>query len=176
MDATKSERHSAEDQNQLQEQLKRANAGDAAAIAWLRDFLNRNPQVWQTLGNLARGAERAWIELIANGDQLTAESVKRQLADLKSQLMGESPSAIESLLGDTILGTWLETRHLESVSASFHGGSGSVAQSNILLKRLESAQRRHLAALKSLTQLRKLVGSQTKPAPLKVFAAGTGTG
>lgn len=176
MDATPSNRPSAEDQRLLQDQLKRANAGDADAIEWLRAFLELNPQVWQRMGNLARGAERAWIELIAQGDRLIAESVKLQLIELKKDLIGETATPLETLLADTILSTWLETRYLESISASPPSGKESPSQAAVLLKRLESAQRRHLAALKSLTQLRKLLPSATTPKPLKVFTGDAATG
>lgn len=44
-----------------------------------------------------------------------------------------------------------------------------MAQAGLLLKRLESAQRRHIASLKSLTQIGKhLPHSETMP-PLRIF-------
>jgi len=111
-------RHSAADWERLNANLKKANEGDEKALTWLRRFLADNPQVWRELGDLARSCERAWLELITNGDSLATESIKLQLQQLKKELMGEDPSPVERLLADTCLVTWLETRHLEVVSAS----------------------------------------------------------
>lgn len=160
----------------LSQHLKRANDGDESSIRWLREFLGRHPHVWQRLGDLANAAERAWIALIANGDALTVESVKLQLTHLKTQLVGATPSPIEKLLGDTVVATWLEVRHLESVSASPHVGGGMLGQAALLLKRLESAQRRHMNALKSLTQIRKLLPNRETVQPLRIFDGERATG
>src|SRR5690606_33473088 len=128
---------SQEDWDILNEKLQLANDGDSDAIEWLRRFLDRNPQVWQQLGDLARSAERAWILLISDGNALVAESIQRQLASVRIELIGDTPTVIERLLGDTILATWLEVRHLEAESASPHAGGGSRTQLALLLKRLE---------------------------------------
>ena len=157
------------DWQELKAMAAKANAGDAEAIAWLRDFLDRNPQVWQHIGDLARAAEKAWVHLISNGDVLAAEAIQRQLAVLKEDLIGEMPSAIEKLLGDQIIATLLEVKYLESASAE--AGGGSLVQAGLLLKRLESAQRRHTAAIKNLIQVRKLLFDQGNVPDLRIFRA-----
>jgi hypothetical protein len=157
----------AEDWHILKQNAARANAGDAKALEWLRDFLEHNPQVWQYLGDLARSAERAWIALISAGDTLAAEAIRMQLAQLKTDLIGEAPSVIEKLLGDQIVATLLEVKYLESVSAQ--AGGGSLTQAGLLLKRLESAQRRHADAIKTLLQVRKLLPGQNNLPGLRVF-------
>lgn len=154
----------------LQEQIAQANRGCRQSLAWLRDFLDRNPQVWAHIGDLARTAEAAWIGLIANGDQLLAESLKRQLQHLKSELLGEQVTVPEKMVVDTVLATWLECHHLRAVDADSR--SRTAGQTNLLLKRLESAQRRHFAALKQLAALRKLIPGQSELPGLRIFSTG----
>lgn len=157
----------AQDWKELNENLKLANSGDQKAIQWLRKFLDDRPQVWGALGDLARVAEKAWIDLISNKDALAAESIRRQLSQLKTELIGESPSTIEKMLGDQVMATWLETRYLEATSANAKGAS--LTQSTMLLKRVESAQRRHLNAIRSLVQTRKLLLTGNTNSVIRIF-------
>jgi hypothetical protein len=161
------DRPTAQDWKELNEQIKLANGGDQKAIDWLRKFLDDNPQVWRTLGDLARNAERAWIGLISNKDALATESIRRQLVQLKADLIGESPSMVEKMLGDQVMATWLELKYLETASADAKGAS--LTQSALLLKRVESAQRRHLFSIRSLVQTRKLLTTANTNPGLRIF-------
>jgi len=157
----------------LHEAVKRANGGDQQALDWLRSFLDTNPQVWGALGDLARTAERVWIELISNGDALAGECIRRQLGQLKADLTGEAPCPVEKMLADQVVATWLEVKYLECLSAKPRDGSAT--QAGVLLKRLESAQKRHLNALRSLVQTRKLLPKQSVP-DLRIFPGVLQTG
>ncbi len=147
--------------------VRKANDGDQRALAKLRKFLDKNPQVWQHVGDLARTAERAWIALVANGSSLATEAMQRQLTQLKQELMGDSTTVIEKMLSDTVMATWLELHYLRSVDADTR--SRTVTQGSLMLKRLESAQRRHHNALKQLTQIRKLLPDRNTMPQLRVF-------
>jgi hypothetical protein len=162
-----------EDLKAMKAVIERANRGEQKALDQLREFLDRNPQVWQLVGDLARAAEEAWIGLIGAKDALAAESIRRGLAYLKGQLVGDAPSAIEKMLGDQITTTLLEVKHLEMVTA---GTNTTLTQATLLLKRLESAQRRHAGALKSLVQVRKLLQEAEAHPRLRIFEAEQKTG
>jgi hypothetical protein len=153
----------------LFEQLvRRANAGDAEALARLRHFLDRNPDLCERFGDLTAYAERLWTGLMAGDDQLVRESVKRHLARLKAELAGPSPTALEKLLVDQVVVTWLAAQHGETQAAS--PGGASLAQAAFRLKRAESAQRRHLAAMKTLALLRAALPAGLVPLePLRAF-------
>lgn len=147
--------------------VRKANDGDQKALAKLRKFLDENPQVWQHVGDLARTAEHAWITLIANGSSLAAEAVQRRLAELKSELAGDSATVVEEMLADTVLATWLEVYYLQSVEANTT--KRTMMQGNAMSKRRESAQRRHLNALKQLTQIKKLLPNRSAMPELRLF-------
>jgi hypothetical protein len=153
--------------------VERANQGEQSALDKLRDFLDENPRVWQHLGNIGRMAETAWVKLVSGADSLTAESIRRQLAQVKEELVGESPSMVEKLLGDQVAITLLEMKHLETLSA---GTAGTIGQAALLLRRLESAQRRHAASIRSLVITRKLLAESTTAPHLRVFNAEQKTG
>ncbi|MCY2987300.1 MAG: hypothetical protein NTY19_05470 [Planctomycetota bacterium] len=114
--------------------IERANAGERKAIEELEFFLDQNPNVWQTVGDLAHTAERAWVDLISAKDRLFADAIRRKLAQLKEQVVGETASAVEQMLGDQIAVTLLETKYLETLNAKTT--SVTLAQSALLLNRL----------------------------------------
>lgn len=119
------------------------------------------------MGDLARTAEKAWITLTANGSSLAAEAMQRQLAQLKHELLGESTTVVEKMLADTVVATWLELHYLRSTDADTR--NRSVTQGSLMLKRLESAQRRHHNALKELMQIRRLLPDRNALPQLRVF-------
>jgi hypothetical protein len=149
-------------QQLFKELVARANAGEREALARLRKFLDANPHIWSRAGDLTAVAERAWIELIAGEDQFRVESVKRRLTQLKDELKGPHPTALEAVLVDLIAVAWLGAHHVEIEAASPAGGS--LAQAAFKLRRAESSQKRLLAATKTRATLRALVPRGLVPA------------
>jgi len=152
---------------EMKKVLAKANAGDQTAIAELHRFLNDNPRVWRRIGDMAAIAEKAWVTAVSQGDRLTAESLKRQLAELKAELLEDSITMPERMMVDTILATWLELHYLHSLDADSR--DRSVTQTSLMVKRLESAQRRHHAALRDLQQLRKLLPNRGAIPALRIY-------
>lgn len=142
--------------------VERANTGSASALAALRELLTKCPELWQIVGNLSRQAEFAWCDMISGGDHLVTEMAKRHLGNLKTQLAGTSPTPVERLLVDLIGVTWLGLQYSEMALAK--PGTCSAAEGNYRLRRAESCQRRHLAALRTLATLRALVPVGLAPA------------
>jgi hypothetical protein len=135
----------------LRELAGRANRGNERALACLRQLLDSCPEIWQQVGDLARRAELAWLDLVAGDDQMSAESVRRKVARLKSDLAGPEPTPLEALLIDQIAVTWMAAMHGEIEAASV---GGSVEQARYRQSRAESTQKRFLRAMKTLATLR----------------------
>jgi len=157
----------AEDFDSLSQILAKANDGSMEAILELRSFLDKNPQVWQQIGDAALIADQAWINKMFKGSKIGAESLKRVLDQLRTKLLGESENMVEKMLVDTVVSTWLEMHYLRSVDAE--NADRTAALTTELLKRTESAQRRHSSAMRDLVQIRKLLLGSAALAPLRVF-------
>lgn len=140
-------------ESELQDLLMKANAGDRQAVAKLRACLEASPDVYQRAGDLAAHAENAWITLVGGGGWLATEAIKRNLSTLKSELAGERPTRLESLLVDQVALCWLATQHASMDAAQPSNGA---VQAALQLKRSESALRRFMLATKTLTTLRAL--------------------
>jgi hypothetical protein len=162
-------------QDALRQLVAQANAGDPEARNRLRHVLDNNPALWQRAGDLTATAEGAWLEVISAGNHLVAESMKRQLADLKAQLKGAHPTALEGLLADQVALGWLASRHAEIEAA--HAGDAAHPSALVHLKRAESAQKRFLSASRTLATLRTLAGPGLAPLrAVSVFVPTTQTG
>jgi AcrR family transcriptional regulator len=155
----------------LQQRLERltaaANKGDQQAVADLRRLLDDHPEIVDQLGDLARHAEAAWLDRIAPSDVLTRECVRRQLAQFRKDLAGENPTPLEGLLADHAAIALLAQREAEITAAT---PKESLAHRTFDLRKVESTQRRLMAAVKTLTQLRVLMpqGLTSRPT-LKIF-------
>src|SRR4051812_23317493 len=70
----------------LAELVQRAHRGDRSVLPALREALQADPSLWQTIGDLAAHTQEAWLQLLAGPDLLLYETVKRQLGALRQEL------------------------------------------------------------------------------------------
>src|SRR5262249_32522625 len=115
------------------------------------------------VGDLAALSECAWIAVLAADHPVAVESMKRTISEMKADLAGEHPTALERLLIDQVVACWMEVSYLEAASAD--PGRSSLDQADSRLKRLESAQRRYFNAVKTLTSVRTLTLPGLSPTP-----------
>jgi hypothetical protein len=145
-----------------------ANNGSREALEDLRRLLDEHPEIPGQVGDLAKFAERTWVELIAGADSLQGEAIRHQIAGLKADLLGARPTCMERLLVDHIAVCQLAERHAEMAAA--HSADTGLEVARFRLQRAESAQRRYLTSVKTLATLRALVPQGMVPLrPLKLF-------
>ena len=156
--------------DELAQLLKRAEAGDRSVLPQLRRALDGDPDLWRGYGNLAAHAEASLAMLAAGPNLLLAESLRRKLAELKAELGGESPSPLEKLLAERISASWLQTAYFDGLLAQA-AGAGE-ARLKVLRQMQDSAHRRHLASLKQLAVVRRLL--RPAPSPLELLRAPVG--
>lgn len=143
--------------------VTRAKQGDASALPRIRAILDHHPEIWETVGDLARYVEAAWIDLIAGDDALVRESMKRQACEWRAALSGPHATQAEKMLVDLVVNNWLAAQQAEHAQATQTGAGGSLMQASYRLKRAESAQRKFLSAMKMLTTLRAAVPEGLAP-------------
>jgi hypothetical protein len=137
----------------------RAGRGDQKALARLRPLYS--PEEWQNFGDLAKHTQRALINLVTgNGKQLVGvEAVEQKISAIKAELQGPEPSPLEVLLVDCIIANWLQLSYAEeSVAQHQRDGGISFRQADYDQHRLSACQRRYLASIKTLAQVRRLLG------------------
>jgi len=141
----------------LRRVVERARQGDAAALPELRRLLDESPELWRFYGDLARHAEESLVALAAGDNLLLRESLRRKLLELKASLAPNTP--LERLLVDRVAACWVAANHADAAFAQARGLEG--AREGQLRRRQDSAQRRLLESLKSLTTVRRLLGARS---------------
>jgi hypothetical protein len=145
--------------------VERAQQGDLDVLPELRRALDADATLWRDYGDLAAHAECSLIMLAAGKDLMLGESLQRKLAAMKKELGGEAPSPVERLLVERVTATWLQASYYDGLVAQSPGASD--ARLKALQRQQDAAHRRHLAALKTLATVRRLV--TPPPSPLQML-------
>jgi hypothetical protein len=139
--------------------LPRAATGDQRAVASLRELFDEHPAMWDVVGDAAYQAQSAMVHLVAGKNAVVQDAIKRKLGSLQRELAGEAPSPLERLLAERVAACWLMLSHAEARYAkALEAPSVSFELSEYHQRRCERAQRRYIAAIKALAQVRRLLG------------------
>jgi hypothetical protein len=141
--------------------LELAEKGDRSVLPELSAALDADKRLWKTYGDLAAHAEAALGMLAAGNNLLLAESLKRTLSAMKTELGGQAPSPLERLLIERVTATWLQVNYFDGLVAQAKETKN--AQWQLLQRHQDSAGRRHLAAIKALATIRKLLTPASSP-------------
>jgi hypothetical protein len=141
----------------LRELTEKAEDGDEEAALDIRKILDSSPDLaWRFINGPAKVAESAMIaEIIREGDLASKEFLKHQLESMRIEVAGENPSPLERLLAERVVATWFQVQLFEGLYASGMK-SGTLKQDDHRQKRLHRAHQRHLSAVRTLAQVRKL--------------------
>ncbi len=138
----------------LQAILQRASAGDRSVLPLLKKVLDENPRIWADCYKATALVEQGWLDRIAASNLLLGQSIRRQVEALKKDLGAESCSALQKILIDRIAACWLGVQFAELTLATDDTGASRLAQAK--RQCLESANKRLLAASKTLAVVRRL--------------------
>ena len=148
-------------QDEFKAVTDKANAGDANALAELRQLLDDNPEIWKNLGDLPRYARESMLVAIAGKDESVKESLRRSAEQLTGELTTKSSSVIEKLAADRVVSNWLEAHLIDLLNPLPQGAT--VKQKRFQLQLKTSAQKRYDGSLKSLATLKKLLRPEPEP-------------
>jgi hypothetical protein len=135
--------------------LKRARAGDKSTVPALRKLLQDPATVRVFGGDLAEQVEQSFVGGIARDDIAWREALTRKLELLRTELLGPSPSPVERLLVERVVACWLQVQDAE-IRFAQNQTKLSIQQGDYHQRRMDAANRRYPAALKTLALVRKL--------------------
>jgi hypothetical protein len=154
--------------------LGQAEKGDVTVLPLLRRVLDESPGLWQGYGDLSLQAQGAMVKLAGGDNLLMCESTMRKLSALKSELMGESTSALEKLLVGRVTACWLQVNYYDALWTQ--NKQCSPAQTKLLQHQQDAAHRRYLSAIKTLATVRKLLTPSRSPVEIATKLAGERSG
>jgi predicted small integral membrane protein len=135
----------------LQRLLLKAQEGDRSILPQLKAALDANPDLWQQVGDLAQHAELTMLHLVAGNDLFAREAIQRKVAELKAEWTNPSPAPLEKLLVDRVAVCWLQLHYLDvDAFQTLAQDPGKTPASVYAQRRLDSAQRRYLQAIRAL--------------------------
>ena len=153
--------------------IRKAEGGDGPALAEVREMLARPGTINQFRGNVAREVLLLLVKSYAGNNAVVREATIEKLVELRAELSGSAPTALEKLLVERVLATWL---HLHTLEAAYAGKESlSLAQGAYYQKVISAAQKRYLAAIKGLAEVRKfaLPALQVNIAKKQINVSGT---
>lgn len=133
--------------------VARAQQGDSECLPQLAQFLDANPQLWLQLTDVSRRTEAAVLEAVAPVDHLLRESFRRKSALLREELLESGDSALERLLIDRIVISWLWLASLEATLTQAQELPPATRRE--VERQRNNTDRRYQSAMKSLVMIRK---------------------
>jgi len=133
-----------------------AKQGHVKVLPQIRRLLHAHPQLEQHFGDLAGQVEAKWIDLLAGEDACIRESLTRRVNQWRSELLDRGASPLEKLLVERVVTSWLMTRYFDS-AVLLATGNVPTNQARFLQQQLDRAQKRHIEAVRSLAEVRKLL-------------------
>jgi hypothetical protein len=153
--------------DRLEEPVRRAQQGDVSVLPELQQALDNDASIWRRVGDLAAQSQAAWLQLLAGQDLFLLEAVRRKQEQWRDELAGPNPSPLERLLVEQIVATWLQIHFADATYAQAKDQPHATpAVLRELMKRQESSSRRHLAAIRQLAVVRKLLRPALSPLDL----------
>lgn len=140
---------------ELKALLKRTQAGDHTALPVVRQMVS-NPHYLRLLGGeLAETATKSFIQAMSDTDVGFAEAVQKKMELLRAELLGLNPTPVERLLVERIVACWLQVQDADIRTAQGQKDA-SIRLADFHQRRMDSAHKRFLAAVKALAVVRKL--------------------
>jgi hypothetical protein len=146
-----------EERRKLVKLMDKAQAGDAKALDEARPLIDKTG-LWKYMGNLSRHVQDSWLDAITGRNKLVREAYEREADEMRRELLAAGESALERLLVERVIATWLQVCHADSVYAAMLKADGhSFALGTYYRQRQDSAHARHLKAVKALATVRRLL-------------------
>jgi hypothetical protein len=135
--------------------LKRTQAGDRSTLPVLQTML-RDPECVRVFGGeLAESVEGSFLRALAKDDVGFQQAARRKMELLRAELLGPGATPVEQLLVERVVACWLQVQDAELRYAQGQDKL-NIRQADYYQRRIDAANRRYLAALKTLALVRKL--------------------
>jgi len=166
------------DANALFALVKKAEKGDAKALAELRKWCKQEPKLWDTFGiGAAKNTRHSLLMMLTSDNAVAYDAIEHEMQVMQRQLLGSFPSPLEKLLVERICACYLQVQYAESLYAQKSKGSISFANGDYLQRQVDRANGRYAAAIRTLAQVRRLLTPvlQVNVGQRQVNLAGPGT-
>ena len=145
--------------SQLQEVVAEVKRPNRSVLPRLRDYLSSNPEIWKEMEIVREKVEQKWIDLLVGDRDDLRERLRNHVEAIRKEYLQADSTNLERLLADRIVVAWLMQRYFDAALA-MASGAELTKQIRFFNTQLSRAQRRHSGAVKSLLEVRKLLGGR----------------
>ena len=142
----------------LESWRSQSNGGDKAAKNEIKRYLDENPDICMSLGDISLRSMTQLISMITDGDFLIGEALRRQMDAFLQKLSGPCPTLLESLAAKRVIASWLLLHYVEKEWTSIQGDLLTTAS---WIKIQNQAQCSYNAAVKMLLLIHKCLSQAT---------------
>ncbi|MFO0957092.1 MAG: hypothetical protein U0800_06445 [Isosphaeraceae bacterium] len=142
---------------EMEEFLARSRKGDESCKAQARAILDdpeRGGLFTRYYGSSSEWLTDSIARKASRGDVLIREAVHKQLAEVRRDLEGPNPTAVEKMLADRAALCWFVAHWHENTA--FQLDNQTIVQADFQQRRIDRAHRRFLSAVETLARVRKL--------------------
>lgn len=133
-----------------------ARSGRQEARDAIRNILEHQPEIREKVGNLARCAQRAWLDVLATRDPILAEAIPLTSNQMKQDWAGQGATPLERMIVERIFTDWLQLHVLEM---RYQLNVERRIQDDQVAAQFDVAHRRFLASIKTLALVKKWLPS-----------------
>jgi hypothetical protein len=135
--------------------MKKVNAGDESAADLVVQYARKDPVLADALVRGASTQAYTWLNY-ATSNSFSHYVLEERAKTTRRDLLGEHPTPLERLLVERIVICWLQVQIAESKYIAVMKGDTTFARARFYEDLMDRAQRRYLAAIKTLAQVRRL--------------------
>ena len=130
----------------VQQCIERARNGDESALPFLKQHIQKNPQLLAENADLATTTHHRWIALLSKTDLFKAQCLWCEIFQLKEKLINEgNGTTVEKLIIDQVISTYLQIYYHEQENMKRLSYCSEVPASET--KALEATFIRHMRSL-----------------------------
>ena len=130
----------------VQQCIERARNGDESALPFLKQHVQKNPQLLAENADLATTTHHRWITLLSKTDLFKAQCLWCEIFQLKEKLINEgNGTTVEKLIIDQVISTYLQIYYHEQENMKRLSYCSEVPASET--KALEATFIRHMRSL-----------------------------
>jgi hypothetical protein len=135
--------------------MKKVHTGDKAAADLVVQYARKDPVLADALVRGASTQADAWLSY-GTSDSYSHYVLEERAKTTRRDLLGEHPTPLERLLVERIVVCGLQVQIAESKYIAVMKGDTTFARARFYEELMDRAQRRYLAAIKTLAQVRRL--------------------
>ena len=149
----------------FEETVAAIRAGHGGLMGNLRWFLEQDPDVYRTFGDLTSQTKVAWVKHLGRHDPVISASLLMKANEDLEELLGESPTPAQRLLGERVIVAKMQLAYYEQLEATSVEDLVGSKLGEWIARRIRSANHQFQQAVAQLQTVRRIEGDIPKSRP-----------